>query len=178
MLQKCLQKAPQTYGEGGLLENLIKSRAQSIMTATSTNASTAMRKKSIRPVTQLGHQVPAPTNIFETPVLMCSLNYCTVLQKINISFLSPMADLEEASVKQPVLSGNEIYFSKQTTSNSETSGDRTATWFSLHHGYFFFFILNIKKLLADALIRNNLQQRGEAGFSVVDAITLHRIHGA
>ena len=138
MLQKCLQKAPQTYGEGGLLENLIKSRAQSIMTATSTNASTAMRKKSIRPVTQLGHQVPAPTNIFETPVLMCSLNYCTVLQKINISFLSPMADLEEASVKQPVLSGNEIYFSKQTTSNSETSGDRTATWFSLHHGYFFF----------------------------------------
>lgn len=145
------------------------------MAATSTNASTAMRKKSIRPVTQLGHQVPTPTNIFETPVLMCSLNYCTVLQKINISFLSPMADLEEASVKQPVLSGNEIYFSRQTTSNSETSGDHTATWFSLHHGYFF--ILTIKKLLVDNLIRDNLQQSGEAGFSVVDAITLQRIHG-
>lgn len=33
--------------------------------------------------------------------------------KINISFLSPMADLEEASVKQLILSGNEIYFSRQ-----------------------------------------------------------------
>lgn len=56
-------------------------------------------------------------------------------QKINISFLSPMADLEEASVKQLMLSGNEIYFSRQTTSSSKTSGVCAVTWFS--HGSYF-----------------------------------------
>lgn len=177
MLQKCLQKAPQTYSEGGLLENLIKSRTQSIMAATSTNASTAMRKKSIRPVTQLGHQVPTPTNIFWDSGFDVFSQLLHGPPKNQYLISQPDGRLGRGlSQTASALWQWDIFFpdKQQSATNSETSGDRTATWFSLHHGYFF--ILTIKTLLAGALIRDNLQQSGEAGFSVVDAITLHRTH--
>lgn len=84
-----------------------------------------------------------------------------------------MADLEEASVKQLILSGNDIYFPRQTTSNSKAFGIRTAIWFS-HRRYISYLAL---KAPSWCPYYGPFTVSGEAGFSVVDTITLHTVRG-
>lgn len=60
-------------------------------------------------VTQHGYQVPAPGKHSWNPAFDMFSKLLHGPLKINISFLSPMADLEEASVKQLILPGNEMY---------------------------------------------------------------------
>lgn len=66
-------------------------------------------------VTQHGHRDPTPRKHFWNSGFDVFSQLLHGPSEINISFLSSVADLEEASVKQLILCGNER-FSRQTTS--------------------------------------------------------------